>query len=165
MNCPAKLLVLSGELALPTLRVARVSRLIGNFDTTAKGHGWQEEGVEEGNRRGTGAGNCPETRNATPRSGVSDLCDRSAGPVTGPLKGVAEAFCPWPSAGFPGWLFPFQGRSLAIALAGPALLNAGWDEPVQRYITGAIDIAIGLPFDFVIIFNKIAEDTKRIISQ
>jgi hypothetical protein len=44
MNCPAKLLVLSGELALPTLRVARVSRLIGNSDSTAKGYGWQEEG-------------------------------------------------------------------------------------------------------------------------
>ena len=48
MNCPAKLLVLSGELALPKLRVARVSRLIGNSDTTAKGNGWQEEGVGEG---------------------------------------------------------------------------------------------------------------------
>jgi hypothetical protein len=47
MNCPAKLLVLSGELALPKLRVARVSRLIGNSDSTAKGYGWQEEGGEE----------------------------------------------------------------------------------------------------------------------
>ncbi len=43
MNCPANLLVLSGELALPKIRVARVSRLIGNFDTTAKGYGWQVE--------------------------------------------------------------------------------------------------------------------------
>lgn len=48
MNCPANLLVLSGELALPRLRVARVSRLIGNSDTTAKGHGWQVEGEEVG---------------------------------------------------------------------------------------------------------------------
>lgn len=57
MNCPANLLVLSGELALPKLRVARVSRLIGNSDTTAKGYGWQEEGQEEkydANQLGTG---------------------------------------------------------------------------------------------------------------
>jgi hypothetical protein len=44
---------------------------------------------------------------------------------------------------------------LAITLAGPALLNAGWDEPVQRYITGAIDIAIGLPFMISIVVNEL----------
>jgi hypothetical protein len=37
-----------------------------------------------------------------------------------------RSFCSWPFAGFAGWLFPFQGRSLASALAGPAVLNAGW---------------------------------------
>jgi|HubBroStandDraft_1064217.scaffolds.fasta_scaffold20074_5 hypothetical protein len=47
MNCPARLLFLSGELALPIYRVARVSRLIGNSDTTAKGIGWQEKGGKE----------------------------------------------------------------------------------------------------------------------
>ena len=66
-----------------------------------------------------------------------------------------RGFCPWPSAGFAGWLFPFQGRSLAIALAGPALLNAGWDEPVQRHITGTFDIAIGVPFQDLIVFNEL----------
>jgi hypothetical protein len=33
--------LLNGELALPMPRVARVSRLIGNSDTTAKVHHWQ----------------------------------------------------------------------------------------------------------------------------
>src|ERR1700749_1225053 len=33
---------LCGELAHPKIRVARVSRLIGNSDTTAKAYGWQE---------------------------------------------------------------------------------------------------------------------------
>jgi hypothetical protein len=66
-----------------------------------------------------------------------------------------RGLCPWLSAGFAGWLFPFQGRSLAIALAGPAVVNAVSDEPAQRYITGAIDIAIGMPFGSLLIFNEI----------
>ena len=69
---------------------------------------------------------CPETRNATPWSGVSDLRDRSPRPVTGPPEMSGRSLCSWPFAGFAGWLFPFQGRSLASALAGPAVLNAGW---------------------------------------
>jgi hypothetical protein len=72
---------------------------------------------------------------------------------------------PWPTAGFAGWLFPFQGRSLASALAGPALLNAGWDEPAQRYITGAIDIAIELPFTIVFVFNRLSDKTAFGFSQ
>jgi hypothetical protein len=63
--------------------------------------------------------------------------------------------CPWPSAGFAGWLLPFQGRSLASALAGPAVVNAVSDKPAQRYITGAIDVAIGLPFRKFIIFIEL----------
>jgi hypothetical protein len=53
---------------------------------------------------------------------------------------------------------------LAIALAGPALLNAGWDEPVQRYITGATNVAIGLPFQNLIVFNELIDLIFRIIS-
>ncbi len=37
---------LNGELALP-FRVARISRLIGNFDTTAKPFAWQEAFVDQ----------------------------------------------------------------------------------------------------------------------
>jgi hypothetical protein len=36
--------LLSGELALPIHRVARISRLIGNSDSTAKPLLWQEAG-------------------------------------------------------------------------------------------------------------------------
>ena len=64
---------------------------------------------------------------------------------------------PGPSAGFAGWLFPFQGRSLASALAGPAVLGAGLECPAQRYITGAIFIAIGLPFGKMIYFNHLVD--------
>jgi hypothetical protein len=63
--------------------------------------------------------------------------------------------CSWPSAGFAGWLFPFQGRSLASALAGSAVHIAGWDEPAQRYITGAFTVAIELPFRNRLVFNKL----------
>jgi hypothetical protein len=66
-----------------------------------------------------------------------------------------RGLCPWPFAGFAGWLFPFQGRSLASALAGPAVLNADWWKPAQRYITGAIDIAIELPFGPSLVFNDL----------
>jgi hypothetical protein len=96
----------------------------------------------------------PETRNATPWSGVSELSDRS--PSTGhwpPDKWpefVLLAFC-----SFSGWLFPFQGRSLASALAGSAFLYAGWYEPAQRYITGAFDVAIELPFRNCLVFNEL----------
>ena len=40
--------LLYGELALPMLWVARVSRLIGNSDTTAKAQHWQGAWVKRG---------------------------------------------------------------------------------------------------------------------
>jgi hypothetical protein len=46
---------------------------------------------------------------------------------------------------------------LASALAGPAVVNAGWDKPAQLNITGAIDIAIGLPFRNSLIFNELID--------
>jgi hypothetical protein len=43
-----------------------------------------------------------------------------------------------PSAGFPGRLFPFEGRSLAVALAGYlVVLGLAWCFAGGRYITGA----------------------------
>ena len=79
LNCAGDVSLLNGELALPVLWVARVSRLIGNSDTTAKAHHWQ------GGRTGPGdwndaqksergiasipAGRAdlrPDARNATP---------------------------------------------------------------------------------------------------
>ena len=62
-------------------------------------------------------------------SGVSKLSDRSPRPVTGPPEISGRGLFPWPSAGLAGWHFPFQGRSLAIALSGPAAVIAGWGEP------------------------------------
>jgi hypothetical protein len=41
LNCTGDVSLLNGELALPVSWVARVSRLIGNSDTTAKAHHWQ----------------------------------------------------------------------------------------------------------------------------
>jgi len=73
--------------------------------------------------------------------------------------------CPWPIAGFAGWLFPFQGRSLASALAGPAVLNAGGDKPAQRCITGDLVVAIGVPFTLSIVFNKMSSKPRLLISQ
>jgi len=82
---------------------------------------------------------------------VTGPLDRSLAP----LKYVAGVCALGHLQAFAGWLIPFQGRSLAIARAGPAVFNAGWDGPSQRYITGAIGIAIGLPFGSSIFLNEL----------
>jgi hypothetical protein len=58
--------LLGGELALPVW-VARVSRFIGKFDTTAKRPGWQVNFGVTGNREpAPSPKNPPDAQNATP---------------------------------------------------------------------------------------------------
>ncbi len=56
----------------------------------------------------------------------------------------------------PGRLLPFEGRSLAVALAGyPVLLGLAGCSSSGRYITGAYSLAIGVPFGYIIYFQMI----------
>ena len=56
----------------------------------------------------------------------------------------------------PGRLLPFEGRSLAVALAGRlVLLWLAGRVSSGRYITGANNIAIGVPFSTSCDFNHL----------
>ena len=56
----------------------------------------------------------------------------------------------------PGRLLPFEGRSLAVALAGrPVLLRLTGLFSSSRYITGADNLAIGVPFSTSCDFNHL----------
>ena len=134
-------------------RVARVSRLIGNSDTTAKpvrvasaryGGKLFSNGREE-------AEDLANARNATPRSGVSCL------PGHWPPSQVESGVCFHRSVcRLPGWLFPFEGRSLAVARAGcPVLLRLAGRSSSGRYITGAYNVAIQGPFGTLFLINNL----------
>jgi hypothetical protein len=132
-------------------RVARVSRLIGNSDSTGKAYQWQVcalGGSVFGNRSPKAV---PNTGNATqPASGVSLL----PALVTGPRQMESGGCLHHSFYGLPGRLFPFEGRSLAVALPGyPVLLWLAHLFLSGRYITGAHLIAIRGPFSTLFIFN------------
>jgi hypothetical protein len=117
---------LTGEIYLAQRRacstpwVARVSRLIGNSDTTAKPNAWQVRAVgatffSNGlcGKRNT---KCKKRHSMEWRLGA---CDRHW-----PPSQVDSGVCLRRSGcRLPDWLFPFEGRSLAVARAGyPVLL-------------------------------------------
>jgi len=131
--------------------VARVSRLIGNSDSTAKPGAWQVRDVERSFFSNGRVEVIPNVRNATPRSGVS-----KPALVTGlPAKWrVAALRCS--GCRLPGRLFPFEGRSLAVARAGcPVLLRLAGRSSSGRYITGAYNVAIQGPFGTLFLINNL----------
>ena len=144
------------------IRVARVSRLIGNSDTTAKICLWQValwwQGVTCGESRGAekslAAGLIsPNAGNATPfgaASRYSCICHW-------PPKQTKDGGCLHRSCfRLPDRLLPFEGRSLAVALVGcPVLLWLAGHSSSCRYITGAIYIAISVPFSTLFLFNQL----------
>jgi len=142
-------------------RVARVSRLIGYFDTTAKHSGWQVHfggrllrnlraatlhGIELDSVPGHAA-NSSKRKNATPKSGVSLSC---AGHWP-PKYRVDGSSLTVPTADFPAGHPFFEGRFVGdCSCRASALLWAGRISPSSLHITGAYRRAIGVPF--VILF-------------
>jgi hypothetical protein len=132
----------------PQFRVVRISRLIGNFDTTVWHSGLQVARVEPRYKRNSLVGG--STKNAQTHKT--------------PLS-IGVAFCvPALVTGLPAnygqWLYPLRlsqavsaglpivwAASLADALAERLLfLRAGRNFPSSRYITGTMYIAIPVPF-------------------
>ncbi len=123
VKSPGEASLLGGELALP-FRVARVSRLIGNFDTTANGCGWQANSAATGfPRRRTQSqseGSCPSQTQETPLSSEwrSALPRQSLAPNS--TRGrwlLPPCLLETSPAGLP----PLEGRFVSVALAGRLL--------------------------------------------
>jgi hypothetical protein len=64
----------------------------------------------------------------------------------------------------PGWLFPFEGRSIGgCSCRAPGVVLARWHAPSCRYITGACFRAILVPFATILIFNDLYRRMQAIV--
>jgi hypothetical protein len=132
--------------------VARVSRLIGKFDSTAKRSGWQ---VDFGGMLfGKGS---PRPASAqkleTPlrRSGVSLSCAGHWPPKMGEDGGYVHRAC----CRFFDRLSLLRAAHWRFLLSNPAVLVPAGIASRKRYITGAEYIAIAGPFDASFVFNRL----------
>ena len=146
-------------------RVARVSRLIGNSDSTAKPAAWQVRDVERsffGNGR---VEVIPYVRNATPRSGVS-----KPALVTGlPAKWRVASVCAAPAAGFPAGSSLLRAARWRLLMPGALCCSGSLDVPPTAYTSLAPSlIAISVPFGrhvFSIYYCGVASHLSRIWKQ
>lgn len=128
--------ILPGSAAslLYPFRVARISRLISNLNTTAKPPCWQ---VNFGVIRGSGLRrpiSSPYVQNATP-FGVASRCPALGTGLPNFLWAVAYATAPY--SDFSRWSSLLRAASLAVALAGCLLFfGLAWLFPSSRFITG-----------------------------
>jgi hypothetical protein len=147
------------------IRVARVSRLIGISDTTAKRSGWQV--YFSGTGMGTNPCNQPGGRTggqteSPPKAALTHetplQSERRFGVLHRPLASrsiAAGGFFHRTYCRFPQPVYPFSGPLLwRLLLPG---ICCSWlaENCGSRYITGTCLIAIGRPFETVFIFNKL----------
>jgi hypothetical protein len=130
------------RVALPSQRVARVSRLIGKFDTTAKPHHWQVRRVRR-NRLATVSLITEKSPAQVPFLVGDDL---NATNATHAGWRFDARYSHWPPGKWravnrirrsycrlPGWHFLLEGRSLAIASAGCLRCLGGLEfDPAAR---------------------------------
>ena len=145
MNCPAKFPCSAASLLCP-FRVARVSRLIGNSDTTANCCGWQANSVAYRIRP---VGRHPKLASKVPQTQETPLQTewRSAvlrWSLASQMICGRWLFPPCLLADFPGRFSLLRAASLAVALAGCLLffgLAELFQQPVHHWHSIYIAIA------------------------
>jgi hypothetical protein len=162
MSCFRRLAGPAASLPSPTW-VARVSRVIGNSDTTANPTGWQVGTFLDSGLQVTSGRTRVQNKSATRLSGA--LLPRLA-PVTGlPRQMVGDGFLPIaPIAGLPSRLSPyFRERSLSVcSCRAPAWFRAGRSLNSPD-ITGALVFAIRGPFLELNVTNNLARFCRLLI--
>jgi hypothetical protein len=168
--------LLGGELAQPHARVARVSRLIGNLDTTGKVHLWQVKAMCEiifGNTCGeprdcsVGRENAvresrSERRNATP-CGVAFRSSRAGHWPPRQIESGACFLCS--GCGLLGGFSLLRAARWRLLLPSARCCSGSLSVPLSgRHITGTDNVAIGVPFETFFLFKWLYETRRAIVS-
>lgn len=163
MKFPSEISFFRDELALP-VRVARVSRLIGKSDTTANARCWQADSNPPG--LPIPAGPIISRRSTVCQTQETPLCTEWRFNLL--LWSLASRILRGRSLCLPYLLVasrPVTASSrtaeFAATLDGSLILCAGRDLPSSLHVTGAITLAIAVPYSHHLIFNGLHEALLR----